>query len=152
MQASDGWIMANHDMDFNTDRVVEASATIRNASKFIVNFEMSGFSSGVNFDAYAFLFRQSPLEKVKPLKRRSFAILCEAVTNQHNRTLEFGKRSKRINGNDFLVRFERHQAMTETSQFPVHTFDFFDDEVSITYVQLTIDVSSKMQTGEKMIH
>lgn len=141
-QNSSGSISANHDMDFDKERIVEANASIRNASNFNVDMKILGFSSGVNLDGFGFLHRYRT-----PFKPRSFAVICGVVPNrrmQKQRTLEFGKR---ING-DFLVRFERNQVMTKGSKFPTHTFDFFDGGINITYVKLTIDVSRKLQSRE----
>lgn len=122
-------------MDFDKELVVEANADIRNASKFNVSILIFGVRSGVNFESFAFLHRNR-----KFINPRSFAIMCRALPNrpkQKKRTLEFGER---IDG-DFLVRFERHQVMAKSSQFPTHTFDFFDGNINVTYVKLTIDVS-----------
>lgn len=135
MQASSGSVTANDDMGFNKERVVEANARIRNASKFAVNIKVFGFSSGVSVHSFRFL--QLPRSISTP---RSFALLCSAVPNrrwQKRRTLEYGERVD----NDFLIRFERHQALAQTSKFPSHTFHFFDGDININYVKLTIDVS-----------
>lgn len=122
-------------MGFNKERVVEANARIRNASNFAINIKVFGFSSGVSVHSFRFL--QLPRSISTP---RSFALMCSAVPNrrwQKRRTLEYGKRVY----NDFLIRFERHQALTRTSKFPSHTFHFFDGDININYVKLTIDVS-----------
>lgn len=113
---------------------VEAVADIRNATNFDVSLEASGVKLGLDLGRLGFL--TGPV-----LKSRSFAIMCEADDSDRQRkkyrALNYGKR---IDG-DFLVRFERHQVMRSGSQFPSHTFDFFDGGVDITYVELKIDVS-----------
>lgn len=142
MQSSEGSITANSDMDFNTERIVEANADIQNASNFAVGIKLTGFSSGVDLNSLRFL--HSSRDFFKP---RSFGIMCGAVPNrrtQQKQTIEFGKR---IDG-DFLVRFERHRVMSKASAFPSHTFDFFDGTININYAKLTIDVScSSSGTG-----
>lgn len=133
MQPSSGSITANSDMDFDTERVVEADADIGNASNFTVGIKLFGFTSGINLNSIRFLQR----EFIKP---RSFAIMCGAIPNrrrQQKRTLNYGER---VDG-DFLVRFERHQVKARASAFPSHAFDFFDGSININYVKLTIDVS-----------
>lgn len=134
VQPSSGSITANSGMDFNEERVVEANADIQNATNFTVGIKLFGFSSGINLNSLRFL---RPRGFIKP---RTFAIMCGVIPNrrrQQKRSLEFGKRTD----GDFLIRFERHEAMTEASAFPSYTFDFFDGGININYVKLTIDVS-----------
>lgn len=121
-------------MNFDNDRIVEANADIRNATDFNVGIKIFGFK-GIDRD----FFDGYPGE-TKLIKMRSFAMICGTFSiprEQVKRTLEYGNRT---NG-DFLVRFERHKAMNKTTQFPSHTFKFFDPYININYVKLTIDVS-----------
>lgn len=117
--------------DYDDNRVFEAVADIRNASKFEVDVKMKGIRTVVDRMGYL-------LTDITP---RSFAIMCEAGLNerrmQRQRILEYGRR---IDG-DFLIRFERHQVKRRESRFPLHKFEFYDADVDITYVKLAIDVS-----------
>lgn len=136
LQKSTGRISTSHfyDMNIENDRIVEANADIRNATDFNVDIKIFGFK-GIDREIFGGYRGETKL-----IQMRSFAIICEAFSTlreQDKRTLEYGNRTDA----DFLVRFERYKAINRATQFPSHTFNFFNPYVNINYVKLTIDVS-----------
>lgn len=137
IQPSTGYVWTNLETNYDTKRIVEAKADIPNASNLSVWVVVEGFSSYANFGIIQVLRPEIPY-----IKPRSSAIICATVRNQRH-TQKYKKlvNGRRVQG-DLLVRFERHEVRAGESQFPSHIFQFSDDQVHITAVELRTNVSN----------